>query len=203
MPPFSGRFSSYIRKGDMDLITFKEKGKINTEETLRLALDKAEELGTAIVTSSNTGSTAEALMKLRRERNSSVPIVIVTAVYGMKEPGKNQFPEEKRKELEAEGAIFVTAAHALSGAERAFSNRFQGQGPIEIMAHTLRMLSQGVKVGVECSTMALDAGVIEYGNPVVAVGGTGMGADTAIVLTPAYTHCILDTKIHEILCKPY
>ena len=76
MPPFSGRFSSYIRKGDMDLITFKEKGKINTEETLRLALDKAEELGTAIVAASNTGSTAEALMKLRRECNSSVPIVI-------------------------------------------------------------------------------------------------------------------------------
>ena len=50
--------------------------------------------------------------------------------------------------------------------------------------------------------MALDADVIEWGKPVVALGGTASGADTAIVITPGYSASILTTRIHEILCKP-
>ena len=182
---------------------FKEKGKVNTAETLSLAVAKAVELGAPMVVASNTGSTAEQLAALLKESHKDIPVVLVSAVYGMREPGKNQLSDEKRAELKAQGFKVVTAAHALSGAERAFSNKFHGQGPIEIMAHTLRMFSQGVKVGVECATMALDAGEIPYGVPVVAVGGTGGGADSVIVLTPSYTHSILDTKVHEIVCKPY
>ena len=184
------------------MTVFMEKGD-HTEETLRMAIGRAMELKCAIVVASNTGRTADKLDCLLKELDADIPAVVVTAVYGMREPGVNQFPEEKRRELSEGGIRLVTAAHALSGAERAFSNKFHGQGPIEIMAHTLRMFSQGVKVGVECSTMALDAGAIDYGKPVVAVGGTGGGADSAIVLTPSYTHSILDTRIHEILCKPY
>ncbi len=47
------------------------------------------------------------------------------------------------------------------------------------MAATLRTLGQGVKVCFECAVMALDADVIEWGKPVVALGGTASGADTA------------------------
>lgn len=182
---------------------FEKPGRENTKKTLEIAAEKAERLQTSIVIASNTGSSAEELLHILEERGSAVPVVVVTSVYGMKAPGENQFPESLRKELNEKGVKVVTAAHALSGAERSFSNRFHGQGPIEIMAHTLRMLSQGVKVGVECATMALDAGAVPFGKPVVSVGGSGGGADSAIVLTPAYTHAILDTKIHEILCKPY
>ena len=185
------------------MILFEKPGRGNTEKTLQIAVDKAESLDAAIVIASNTGSSAEELLHILEERGSAVPVVVVTSVYGMKAPGENQFPESLRKELSEKGVKVVTAAHALSGAERSFSNRFHGQGPIEIMAHTLRMFSQGVKVGVECATMALDAGAVPYGKPVISVGGSGGGADSAIVLTPAYTHTILDTRIHEILCKPY
>lgn len=98
----------------------------------------------------------------------------------------------------------VTAAHALSGAERSFSNRFHGQGPIEIMAHTLRMFSQGVKVGVECATMALMQEQFRMENRSFLSEAPEAAQDSAIVLTPAYTHTILDTRIHEILCQaPY
>ena len=78
-----------------------------------------------------------------------------------------------------------------------------GAFAVEIIAHALRMLSQGVKVCVECAVMALDCEEIPYGEAVVAVGGTGHGADTACVLTPAGANAILECKIHEILCKPY
>lgn len=185
------------------MIVFEKAGKDNTEETIKIAVERAQKLNTSIVIASNTGYTAGTLVRFLEENKIELPVVVVTAVYGMSKPGENQFPEEQRKELKSKGVEIVTAAHALSGAERSFSNRFHGQGPIEIMAHTLRMLSQGVKVGVECATMALDAGAVPYGTSVVSVGGTGRGADSAIVTTAAYTHSILDTKIHEILCKPY
>lgn len=55
---------------------------------------------------------------------------------------------------------------------------------------------------VEISVMALDAGLIPYGEEVIAVGGTGEGADTAIIIKPAHAANIFDTWISEILCKP-
>jgi len=64
------------------------------------------------------------------------------------------------------------------------------------------MLGQGVKVCVEISVMALDAGLIPYGEPVIAVGGTGRGADTAVIIKPAHAKDILSTRIQEIICKP-
>ena len=70
------------------------------------------------------------------------------------------------------------------------------------MANTLRMLGQGTKVCVEIAMMALDNGAIAYGRQVIAVGGTGRGADTICRLTPDYTADLLGTRIHEILCKP-
>ncbi len=185
------------------MLTFEKNGRENTEKALEIAFCEAKKLSAPIVLASNTGSTAKAMRELMEKKGETVPVVVVTAVYGMKEPGKNLFPEELRAELKEAGFHFVTAAHALSGAERSFSKRFSGQGPIEIMAHTLRMFSQGIKVCVECSVMALDAGEINYGEPVVAVGGTAGGADSVAVLTPGYTHSVLDTKVHEILCKPW
>jgi len=105
--------------------------------------------------------------------------------------------------LEDAGAIIVTAAHALSGTERAISGKFGGAYPVEIMAHTLRMFCQGMKVCVEVATMALDAGAIKSPRPVIALGGTGSGLDTACVITPGYSAKIFETRVHEILCKPY
>jgi hypothetical protein len=85
---------------------------------------------------------------------------------------------------------------------RAVKNKF---GPIqvdEIIAHTLRILSQGVKVCCEISCMAADAGLIRTDEECIAIGGSGGGADTAVVLKPSNTHRFFETKIHEIICKP-
>jgi hypothetical protein len=96
----------------------------------------------------------------------------------------------------------LTTTHVLSGAERGLSRKFGGVYPVEIIAHTLRMFGQGVKVCVEVAVMALDAGMIPYGEEVIAVGGTGRGADTAVIIKPAHANSILDTWISEIICKP-
>jgi hypothetical protein len=102
-----------------------------------------------------------------------------------------------------EAELIVTAAHALSAGERAISGGFKGAYPLEIMAHTLRLFGQGTKVCVEAAVMALDADAISFGGPVVAIGGSHRGADTAAVVTPSYSATILNTVVNELLCKPF
>ena len=50
--------------------------------------------------------------------------------------------------------------------------------------------------------MALDAGLVPYGEEIIAVAGSGTGADTALVITPAHSNNFFDTKVKEIICKP-
>jgi len=37
---------------------------------------------------------------------------------------------------------------------------------------------------------------------VIAIGGSGTGADTALVLRPATSSHIFDLKVKEVICKP-
>jgi len=182
---------------------FDSPGPENTGETVKIAVREAVERRIpCIVVASNTGATARALAVESRALSYGGKLICVPHVYGFREGGKNELTEEDRAALEGLGVKICVAAHALSGAERALSRKFQGVYPVEIIAHTLRMLGQGTKVCVEIAVMALDAGLLPYGKPVIAIGGSGRGADTAALLTPGYSSSVLDTKIHEILCKP-
>jgi Uncharacterized conserved protein len=177
---------------------FASTGKINTKETAALALKTALENNiNYIVVASSSGDTCRLLIN-----PNSINIICVTHAHGYPEAGKSEMPQEVRNELTASGIKVLTTTHVLSGAERGISKSFGGVYPVEIIAHTLRMLGQGTKVCVEISVMALDAGFIPYGKPVIAIGGSGEGADTALVLTPSHASSIFKTKIHEIICKP-
>lgn len=176
---------------------YTRPGPENTGATLETAVSAAKERGIGhIVVASNTGATASGLI------GCGLQVVCVAHANGFAKPGENEMPEDARRQLEAAGFRVYVGAHVLSGAERGLSRRLGGIYPVEIIAYSLRMLGQGAKVCVETSVMALDAGLIPYGVPVVAIGGTGRGADTAAILTPAHSNAILETKIHEILCKP-
>ena len=183
------------------MIIFEKISAENTPVALKLALERAKEMSTDIVLSSSTGASAFKALELASELDYKGRIIVITSVW--KSPGENQLSEENRVKLTEAGVILVTAAHTLSGVERSLSGKFGGVYPVEIMAHTLRMLSPGVKVCVEIGSMALDAGALKEPRAVVALGGTGRGLDTACVMTPGYSAKIFDTRIHEILCKPY
>ena len=182
---------------------FDSPGPENTGETLRLAVQEAIKRQIShIVAASNTWATIFALAEEAQKQGYAGKLVCVSHVYGFEESGKNELSDESRAVLEKQGIRVCTAAHALTGAERGLSRRFQGVYPLEIIAHSLRMFSQGMKVCVEIATMAMDSGLIPFGKPVIALGGSVTGADTAAVITPGYSSSILSTKIHEILCKP-
>lgn len=168
-----------------------------TQRTIELAIEAARQKGIRhIVVASNTGKTAEHFV------DTGLKVVCVTHVNGFRSPGENEMKEEDRQRLTQKNIKVLTTTHVLSGAERALSQKFSGIYPVEIMANTLRMFGQGVKVCVEISTMALDAGMIPHGQHIIAIGGTGRGADTAVIIKPAHANDILNTRIEEIICKP-
>lgn len=50
--------------------------------------------------------------------------------------------------------------------------------------------------------MAADAGAIPIGENVIAVGGQGKWADTAILIKSANTTSFFDLDVQEIIAKP-
>jgi hypothetical protein len=184
---------------------FEKPGRQNTEETIRIAVTRAKEIGAPLLSATTKGVSGKLLCEIAKEMGFDGKIVICTSAYGIRAtaPGENLIDEENKEAINAYGATFVTAAHILSGVERAMSTQFKGIYPTEIIAQSLRMLSQGVKVTVEIGSMALDAGALPHGVPIVVLAGTGGGLDTAVVMNPAHANNIFNTKIHEILCMPY
>ena len=110
---------------------------------------------------------------------------------------------QARREIEARGAKVLTCTHALAGVERAFRREFGLWLPVELVAIVLRrVFCEGVKVAIEVTMMAVDAGLIPEGEDVVAVAGTGRGADTALHIKSASTSNFLKLKVRRVICKP-
>ena len=185
------------------MVLFENAGKQNTAEVIRLALKRAAELECDVVAASTLGVTADALLTAAEAQGFRHRIIIVRGCSSKARGGANLMKPEVKASLVARGAVIVTTAHLLSAGERGLSTKYKGVYPLEIMADTLRCFGQGTKVCFETAVMALDADEIPYGVPVVAMGGSHRGADTAVVITPAHSSSILETVIHEIICKPY
>ena len=77
----------------------------------------------------------------------------------------------------------IASSHALSGLERSIAKKYSGAYPVLIMADTLRLFGQGIKVAVEVAVMAADAGALT-GNDIISIGGSGRGADAALCSNP-------------------
>lgn len=178
---------------------FDKPGPQNTDAVLKLARERGEALGirTCIV-ASNRGRTAQKALNIME----GFRIISVTHCTGFREPNFQELPEEERARLEQSGVRVLTAAHAFGALGRAVRSKLNTYQVDEIVAYTLRIFGHGLKVAVEIALMAADAGLVPVGRPVLSVGGTGEGADTALVLLPANTHTFFDLKVREILCKP-
>ena len=60
-----------------------------------------------------------------------------------------------------------------------------------------------MKVAIEISVLAADAGLVRTDENIVAIAGTGVGTDYAIILKPVNSSNFFDLKVSEILCKPH
>ena len=180
---------------------FEKKGSVNTDRALEIALACCEEKGIRkIVVASSTGKTA---LRLRDKAKPSIEVIAVTYGAGSKYREEVEEFNRNRETMIKKGIQIVRGLHALSATERTFENKYKsGLLPLNIVADTLRMFSQGMKVCVEVAVMAAEAGFITPDEEVVAVGGSGTGADTAVIMKPAYAAGMFDTKFKAILCMP-
>lgn len=177
-----------------------KKSGNSTKTTLKAALARAVELHIKhLVVASTAGSTAMELAKLLPNDNEAV---CVTHHAGFGEFGKNELPESVENKLAEHGIPVLRTTHLFAGVERAIRLKVGGLGPAETIAFTYRTLGEGTKVAVEIAVMALDAGLIPYGKDVIAIAGTGSGADTAIVIRPAHSRQFFETRVREIITKP-
>ncbi|HRX20928.1 MAG TPA: pyruvate kinase alpha/beta domain-containing protein [Syntrophomonadaceae bacterium] len=179
---------------------WEEAGKSNTENTVKAAAAAARERGIKhIVIASNSGFSVE---KLLTQDTQGISITVVTHHVGFRGPGEDEMPAEVRESLKQRGVQVYTGTHLLAGVDRGVRNQFGGVYPSEIIAQTLRMFGQGIKVAVEIAVMALDAGLIPYGEDIISIGGTSRGSDAAIIIRPAHANHFFDTIIHEIIAMP-
>jgi hypothetical protein len=180
-------------------VYFKKTGKENTGKTLEAAAKRAEELGIQnVVVASTSGETGLMAANIFASKN----LVIVSHSTGFVKPDYQELMPEFRKKIEEAGAKILTCQHALGGVGRAVRKKLETYELEEIIAYTLRIFGEGTKVAVEIALMAADAGLIPTIEPCISVGGTGQGADTAMLLQPAHAQNFFDLRIMEILAKP-
>jgi len=175
------------------IVYFEEHGNMNTENTLQLSIERAKARGISkIVLASTRGDTAKVLAE--KLTGTGIKMIVVPHQYGFG-PGQ-RFPAELVKELEKQGHI-VHFGTMLFHTENLY-----GTTVPRIMAVLLRTFCQGMKVCVETVLMAVDGGRVTSGEMVIAVSGTGRGADTAIIVQAAASSDLSNLHITEIICKP-
>ncbi|MHB0877631.1 MAG: pyruvate kinase alpha/beta domain-containing protein [Anaerolineae bacterium] len=187
---------SMVRK---DVAYFTNPGPNNTERTLKVAKERADQLGLrTVVVASTTGDTGLAAAKLFEGSR----VVVVTHSTGYQQPNVQEVSPERMAEMRQHGALVLTCQHAFGGVGRAVRIKLGTYELDEIVAYTLRLFGQGMKVAFEVTLMATDAGLIHAGDDTLVIGGTGRGADTAVILRAANSMRFFDLVVQEIVCMP-
>ena len=178
-------------------VYFAAAGPANTDRVLSLVAERARLLGirTALVatTSGSTGARAAELL-------TDLDVVAVTHSAGFREPFELNHDAALCERIRAAGGKILTTTHAFGGVGRAVRKKMNTYQIDEIIAFTLRCFGQGMKVAAEITLMASDAGLVPGGRPIIAIGGSGRGADTAVVLQPTHAQTFFDLRILEIIC---
>ncbi len=178
---------------------FAHPGRDNTDRTLELAYARARSLGlhTALVATTSGDTAVRATRVLQ-----GVQVIAVTHSTGFSTPNVQELTSENRSLIETAGGRILTCQHALGGVNRAVRKKLDTYQLDEIIAYTLRLFSQGIKVAAEMSLMAADAGLVRTDVPVMAIAGSGGGADTAAVMLPTNAQTFFELRILEIVCRP-
>ncbi len=182
------------------IVYFEKIGRENTETTLSIARERAEELGIrTIVVASTYGDTAVRAAEVFK----GFKIIAVSHATGHREPDAIEFTAENRQKAESNGVTIITAAHAFTGGvNAAMHKKFNMYLLGDVIANVLRIFGQGMKVVCEITLMAADAGLVRTDEDIIVITGSGRGADTVAVLRPVTSVNFFDLKVQEILCKP-
>ncbi|MEM2912579.1 MAG: pyruvate kinase alpha/beta domain-containing protein [Candidatus Bathyarchaeia archaeon] len=166
---------------------FATYGAENTKHVIAAVLRKVEEENVeTVVVASTSGATGVEFAKALQGKGK----VVAVSYEAMKPELKNQ--------IEKLGAVALEKTH-LPLHEKGMDD----------IRNTLYTLGQGFKVAVEVILIAADKAAITLYEDVIGVGGTGEGADTAILAraTPTKEMFSKDEKkkleVREIIAMPH
>lgn len=180
-------------------VCFAQAGPSNTIRTLELVRDRAEALGIQqVLVATTSGATGVRAVQTLQ----GLDVIAVSHSTGFRGPDIQELAAENRAAIESAGATVLTCQHAFGGVGRAVRKKLGTYELEEIIAFALRTFCEGIKVAAEICLMAADAGLVRTDVPVIAVAGTGRGADTAAVLKPANAQTFFDLRFVEIICMP-
>ncbi len=181
-------------------VYFEKAGRENTRAALEIALKAYKERGLKhVVVASTFGDTGLAAAELFKDTDAN--LVVVTHNVGFKEPGKLEMTQEMRARIEVLGAKVYTGTMVFRNIGTAI-RECQHYSQQDLIANTLRLFGQGIKVCVEIALMACDAGLIPP-EDVITVAGTARGADTVAIIQAMPSNKLFSLKVREILAKPY
>jgi hypothetical protein len=180
-----------------DIVYFDEPGQHNTDAAFSLVKAAIQERGfKKVVLASTKGFTAN--LALEWFGDMGVTLIAV----GVSE---KSFPEEVLAKYKAAGHIVK------------FSTEAKYTWPT-VAVNLLRRFCEGMKVIVQIVLIAMEEGVLEEGEEVIAIAGTEPivdgqytqgGADTVVIMEACRSDKFFETepwqnrrKIREILCKP-
>jgi hypothetical protein len=178
---------------------FASPGPENTDSTLTFAHKRSLALDIkSVIVATTVGRTGMKAAELFKGYN----LIVVTHSTGFTGPNVQELSEENRRAICASGAKILTCQHAFGGVGRAVRKKVGTYELEELVAYTLRIFGEGAKVACEMVLMAADAGFIRTDEEVIAIAGTGRGADTALVIQPANAQNFFDLRVKEVICKP-
>jgi hypothetical protein len=184
---------------DKKVAYFEKAGKENTVACLQIVKDAIKDFGYKHLVVASTGGDSGILFS---EALKGINIIVVTHCAGFKEANTEEMSAEVRQKITDAGAKVYTGTMITHSLETAFASKFSGLYPTLIVAQALRRFGEGAKVCCEIVMMAADAGLIPEGEEIIAVAGTGRGADTVLVIKSAVSKRFLDLKVLEVLAKP-
>ncbi|MFW6145716.1 MAG: pyruvate kinase alpha/beta domain-containing protein [Planctomycetota bacterium] len=194
---------------EVTTIYHDQEGIQNTDATLAAARRRAKELGVRqLVVATTTGQTAVTCAEMMAEEMDTIVAVMMHAVdYEVtvnRPAGKTRAPNpDLVAQARKRGVKIYRGVHSLAGAVgSAIQGKYGGVTPETLIARTYMTLSTGTKVAVESTLMAADAGYLDVDADVIALGGWRGGADTAVVVKPAFTHTFFDLRIREFIALP-
>lgn len=178
-----------------EITYYETTNQDHTLDTFALVEQKLEETGIKkLVLASTTGRTALAAMEYFSGKGIS--LVVIPHQYGFSSED-NRFPEDIVKTLRNNG-------HEVHFGTMFFhTEKLYGSSIPTVIASFLRCFSEGVKVCYEITLMAADSGLVRNGESVIAIAGTGLNSDTALLMQAATTRNIGKLRVNEIICKPY
>ena len=189
---------------NLEVTYFEKGGPQNTEKALEIAKKYADQFNIKdIVIASTTGTTAEKAAEIFNLKDYNI-MIVTHAYYFVNNTTRQEFPEEKLNSLKELGFKFHIGTHSMSGIERGLRLKKEAWQFVDLLAKMLGYhFSQGVKVCIEISATICDAGLIpDLERDIIAVGGTGRGADTVCLIKPAPTSDFKNLRVKAILAKP-